>query len=150
MFKMKIRDYRPEDLEKILEFKRKSAKYSFPDRGINLDRFKRIFIKRLEKGKGAAKMLEEDGKVIGYAWFTVKKLTTGKVGVVNHIFVDEPYRGQGLGDKLMQEAEKFFKDREMERVRVTITKGNQRSFKFCKKHGFKEKRVIMEKKLGKE
>lgn len=144
---MLIRNYKPSDLEKITEFKRKSSQYSFHGKDIDEWIFRRCILKQIRKDPKSVKIIEDEGEVVGYTWFTIKKTITGAFGVINHIFVEKAHRRKGLGRMLMKLGEDFFRKRGIDTIRITISKDNERSISFCKELDYKEKRIIFEKKI---
>ena len=58
------------------------------------------------------------------------------IGDIEYVCVDEDYRGQGLGGKMMDFAEMYSKDNGI--ARLELTSGNQRiaAHKLYLRHGF--------------
>ena len=98
---MMIRNFEKNDLNKIMKFKRKSVKISFPKTRMNEGKIRKKLLSHSKKDPNRIKVVEEDGKIIGYIWFSVKKNYLGKYGLIQHVFVDNKYRGRGLAKKLM-------------------------------------------------
>jgi ribosomal protein S18 acetylase RimI-like enzyme len=142
-----LRNFAPEDLDTVSDFKEKSVVISFPDAGYDMDSFRRNIISSSEKEPDSVKVLEREGKVVGYVWFRIKSGITGMLGIVNHVFIDESVRRMGLANELMTVAEEYFRSRGIKKARVTVTLNNESSMRMCRKLGYKEKRVIMEKEL---
>jgi len=143
-----IRNFEEKDIGKIIEFKKESAKVSFPGIDIDTNLFKRRLLRKVKKDPNLVKIAEKDMDVIGYVFLDKRKAITGPIGYINHVFVTEPYRKSGLGSRLTQEAEDYLKSVGIKRIRVTITKTNTVSLNFCKKLGYEEKRLILEKTLN--
>jgi len=146
--KIKFRNFEEKDLDKILKFKETSAEISFPGLDIDTNLFKKRLLNKVRNDPNSVKVAELDSEIIGYVFLEIKKGTTGPIGYINHVFVSEPYRKSGLGTMFMQIAEDYLKSRGIKRVRVTVTKTNKVSLKFCKKNGYTEKRLILEKPLN--
>ena len=143
-----IRNFQDKDIDRIIEYKQESAKVSFPGIDIDTELFKKRLLRKVEKDPNLVKIAEKDGDVIGYVFLDKRKAITGPIGYINHVFVTEPYRKSGLGSRLAQEAEDYLKSAGIKRIRVTITKTNTVSINFCKKLGYEEKRLILEKTLN--
>ena len=142
-----LRNFTPDDLETVSEFKRKSVVISFPDTEYDIDNFRKNILSSSENEPDSVQVLENDGKIIGYIWFRIRSGITGHLGIVNHVFIDESVRRMGLANELMKVAEDFFMSRGIKRARVTVTLSNESSMRMCRKLGYAEKRVIMEKDL---
>jgi len=142
---MKIRNFTPHDLEKVLEFRKKSAVISFPDSKPDMKTIKKSILETYKKDKEAIKVVEENGKVIAHIILKIKKTSMNTYGMIDYIFVDEMHRGRGIATKLMKLAEEYFRKKGIRKLRATITLTNTPSLKMSKKLGYKEKRVIMEK-----
>lgn len=144
---MTVRNFSPEDLDVVRGFKEKSVRISFPDADYDIEAFRRNLLSSSEKEPDSVKVVEKGGRVVGYIWFRIKSGITGNLGIINHVFIDDSVRKLGLASSLMKIAEEFFMSRDIKRVRVTITLTNEPSIRMCKKMGYREKRVIMEKEL---
>lgn len=142
---MEIRDINPKDIERVLRYKRESAKISFPGKKIDEEFIRKRIRKYINMEPGLIKILYDNGKPVGYVWLNIRKTTTGIIGAIDNIFIEEGYRGKGLATKLMKEAEKFFSSRGIKRIRTTVTITNKPSIGMCKKLGYREKRIIFEK-----
>lgn len=143
MVRTKIRSFRESDIKKIMEFKRQSVKLSFPRKKMNEARYKKRLLRYAKKQPDGIRVVE-DGEIAGYIWFSVEKNYLGRYGLVHHIYIDKNYRNLGLGKKLMKLAEGYFKRKGIKRIKVTITLGNKPSLRMCKRLGYKESRIIME------
>jgi ribosomal protein S18 acetylase RimI-like enzyme len=141
---MMIRSFRNSDLNRIVEFKHQSVKVSFP--GLDFD--DKLFRKALlNSGPGSVMVAEDNGTVIGYIFLKTKKTSTGKYGIIHHVFVDPDYRGRGIATTLMKKAEDHFRSLGLRRIRSTVTLSNEPSISMVRRLGYKEKRLILEKEL---
>jgi ribosomal protein S18 acetylase RimI-like enzyme len=145
---MKVRDFVPQDLEKICSFKTESSRCSFPNVEIDMEVFKRNLLASLQK-TDRIKVIEdeESGSVIAYVRFGTKKTVTGMHGVIKHTFVDAAHRGKGLATMLMKDAESHLKSMGVSTVRTEVTYSNTPSIGMNRKLGYKEKRIIFEKEI---
>jgi len=85
----------------------------------------------------------EDGKIVGLLGMTI----CARVGKINNIITSHNKRGQGIGKKLMLEAEKLAKKHKVHKIHLTTGKGwvaeefyNSLGYKkegLLKKHYFK-------------
>jgi len=137
---MKIRKFRRSDLPILCEFQKENLEINFPDLPKNIKRFKRNLLEWSKKEPEGIKIVESEGRVIGYIWLNTKE----HYGLVRHLFVMKEKRGKGIGRKLMKIAEDYFKDKNKNKVRLTVTLSNEKLVGFYKKLGYKGKRLIME------
>ncbi|WP_424245854.1 ribosomal protein S18 acetylase RimI-like enzyme [Elusimicrobium posterum] len=63
------------------------------------------------------------------------------------IFVDKPYRGSGLAEKLLNNLVKWGEKRNLDFVRLNVLAQNSRAISFYRKKGFKETTLIFDKPL---
>ena len=59
-----------------------------------------------------------------------------KVGVITHIFVEDEYRGKGIGEKLIRGLEKWFVENEVHSMELQVLSANQKGIVFWKKLGY--------------
>lgn len=62
---------------------------------------------------------------------------TDELAYIKRLIVKEDYRKQGLGEKLLQKALQFAKDRGFKTIYAGTVKENQTAIQFYEKHGFK-------------
>ena len=146
---MEIRNFRPGDLGTLARFKQESARTSFPGRKYNIELFRRRVLEHSKKFPGTIKVAEDRGKIAGYIWFSVKKTSRGRFGVVRHVFIEPSHRRHGLATELNRAAEDWFRSQGISWIEVTITKTNRPSLEMCRRLGYKETRLVLEKSLKK-
>ncbi len=142
-----IRNFRPDDIEKILFFKSESVKMNFPGCNFNSDLYRKLLLKSVSMSPDYVKVAEDNGNVIGYVWFRVIDSSVGMFGRFEHIFVDKSWRGKGVGRMLMESAEDFFRKSGIKTVKLTVTTTNEDAMKLYEKLGYMTKRYKMEKDL---
>lgn len=102
------------------------------------------FEKRMEGLKKrdhfTAYVAEDDGESGGYCIATVD----GLIGEIDSLFVNEPYRGKGVGEKLMSLALEWLEWQECETIKVSIAEGNENVLGFYRRFGFAERLVVMQ------
>ena len=109
----------------------------------------------LEKNEGRILLAESEGKAIGYITGIIWKqpervrLEIGlhKTGEVMDLYVDEEYRGLGVGKKLMQEAEEYFKKSGCDSMWLQVFEPNKNAHEVYKKYGFVDREIGMLKQL---
>lgn len=141
------RKFREDDISKIIKFKKKSAEISFPGYKFNEEIHKKKMLKSIEKEPEGIQILESNGEMIGYMWFSSKNGDFGRHGLIHHLFIDENYRGKGLAKRLINYAEKYFESRGIKRIKLTVTATNEPAIKLYEKFNYKKRRFVMEKTL---
>ena len=138
---MEERLLQPEELHLLKDGLKKLSAYhntvkTHPDfefRPIYVD----VALKRLgeaiPEGDAKVKVLEEDGTVIGF--MVIDLDAENRKGILNWVFVEEPYRGQGYGGKLMDWAMEEFSAIHAEQVDLNVICGNP-AIGLYEKYGF--------------
>jgi len=144
---IRIRNFRPADTEKILEFKEKSVKLNFPGTDFDRKMFRKILLRSSKRNPDYIKVAEDDGKIAGYVWFKTVDSAVGEFGRIEHIFVDPSFRRSGLGKKLMEASEVCMKAEGMKRVKLTVTCKNEAAVSLYEKMGYRTERFVMERDL---
>lgn len=109
------------------------------------------------KGGGLKILLAEDG-VSAIGFITFKKVSRSPgiarsgtrikdYGEVEDLFVESSDRGLGIGQKLMNEAENWFKQQGIKHIMVEVSASNEKTVEFYKKDGFQERQVEMFKEI---
>jgi len=94
---------------------------------------------------------ENDQKPLGYLVARIYEedraadAGTGRVGLIEKLFLSEEARGDSLGQKLMDEVMGWFQSKDVRRVRVEPYAWNERAKAFYEKNGFMEYSVVFEK-----
>ncbi|MFJ8454981.1 GNAT family N-acetyltransferase [Bacillus paramycoides] len=130
-----------DSLDKLHEYHNSKSKYFSGD-------YPRItFEERIEEYKRNSKYGEyriellidsETDNILGFCIAYSKKIS-GKIEV---LFVDEKYRRNGLGLKLMNSAVEWFKEQQIDDIELTVVYGNE-AVSFYQKLGFYPRSIIM-------
>ncbi|MFI8707910.1 GNAT family N-acetyltransferase [Bacillus sp. NPDC077411] len=128
-------------LDKLHEYHNSKSKFFSGD-------YPRItFEERIEEYKKNSKYGEyrielliesETDNILGFCIAYSKKVS-GKIEV---LFVDEEYRRNGLGLKLMNSAMEWFKEKQIYEIELTVVYGNE-AVSFYQKLGFYPRSIIM-------
>ncbi len=95
--------------------------------------------------------IQNEGDIVGYIaggmiekedYTTVTKLAEGE-----NMYVNESYRGHGIGGKLIESFEGWCRDKQVQRIRYVASAGNTKAIEFYKRKGAKEISVVLEKNL---
>jgi len=102
------------------------------------DELYRIWIsKGLENKEGRVFVAEQDSKLVGYNSIYQSE---GE-GTISLIAIDSRYRGQGLATHLMNRAEQWFREQNVERVTVPTQAANIPALRLYESRGFKITKV---------
>jgi len=82
----------------------------------------------------------ETGQYVGYCVSAITK----EAGVVESIFTEADYRGQEIGDTLMQHALDWMDNHNVPMKRVVVAVGNEEAFGFYARYGFRPRRVVLQ------
>lgn len=92
-----------------------------------------------------------DGQAVGYAVGKIFQEDetadngTGIMGLLDELFVDDLARGFGIGNKLIDQTLKWFKEKGINRVKLHAYSWNTKAKKHYERKGFKEYAVSYEK-----
>jgi ribosomal protein S18 acetylase RimI-like enzyme len=145
--KLKIRDFYPGDMEKLLDYREETAGISFPGMRIDRGQSRRSMLLHIQRNPGTIKVAEINGKAAGYVMFQPRRGSLGAYGRINIIFVEEGLRHKGVGKLLLDSAEKWLRSHGIKRMEAVVTNSNLRSCNFFREHGYREKRTVFEKRM---
>ena len=93
---------------------------------------------------------EDNKKLIGYIYGRIEKkpkMVLDRVGMIEDWFVQEKYRGKGIGEKLWNELMNWFKKKKCNCLEVDAYITNKKAIKIYHKLGFIDKLIFMIKKF---
>ena len=96
----------------------------------------------IPKGNAKVKVLEDGGQAIGFMVIDLDK--ESRKGVLNWVFVEASYRGQGCGGRLMDWAMEEFRAIHAEQIDLNVVCGNP-AVGLYEKYGFLPRTVQMTK-----
>lgn len=94
-------------------------------------------------------LAKENNRDVGLAILSLSP-EIDRVAFLGELFVEEKYRGRGVGEQLIREAMKLAKKKELKKFRVTVARYNLSAQKFYNKLGFSLKEreyLLLEKEL---
>lgn len=144
---IKVRNGRLGDADMICGYKKESVRLNFPECDFFDKMFRAHLLRQLRLKPDTVKVIEADGKVAGYIWFRIIGSSVGTYGRIEHIFVDQGFRKQGIGKRLMKAAEDHFRSKGMKKVKLTVTSENKAAVSLYERIGYETKRYVMEKDL---
>ncbi len=143
---MKIREAKSQDIEQVTQFGVRLLKqhadldpYFVPVKNIN-----KLYQKFLERCLDSKDYLflvaEENGKLAGYAVGEIQtRAAVFKIsenGYINDVFVDEEFRKLGIAKKFLSELKKWFKDKNIKYVELSVHVKNEIGKKTWEKFEF--------------
>ena len=66
-------------------------------------------------------------------------------GTIESLYIEEEYRRQGIGTRLIKEQLKWFEEKGCKRIKVSTIYGNTTAIEFYKKFDFLPRAIILEK-----
>lgn len=86
---------------------------------------------------------KNNGEIIGYC---IAKIDEENVGEIESIYVEDDYRENKVGDALMKQALKWFKENKVIRKHISVAYGNNKALDFYRKYGFYPHIIVLEEK----
>lgn len=136
---MKIRRATKKDIQRIAELGIEYGNYEH-----NLDKSQKVGSLTEEK-KIATKFFKNkevewfvlvEDNIVGFVSVSIDIRGNTKIGVFHTIFIEEPFRGKGIGKKLLKYAFEYLKSKGCSSVRSHVFPKNKRSLKLYRKLGF--------------
>ena len=110
------------------------------------EELKKDLINVLKSREKIILVIEVDNIIIGYATFQCKNKVSNSFWI-DEIIIDENYRNQGYGKKLIDELSIFAKKHNCQRIELNCWSFNKDALKFYEKIGFTQQRIIFEKEV---
>lgn len=76
--------------------------------------------------------LTDGDSTYGYLVYWTEK----QMAYLDSIYLEEAYRGQGLGSEILRNFENFLKEKNIEKIRLYVFNHNQRAFRLYQKMGY--------------
>ncbi len=67
------------------------------------------------------------------------------VGEIDSLFVQDSYRKTGLGDRLIEAAEKWLSQKRVQKIHISVAQGNEGAFGFYNNHDYQIRYTVLEK-----
>lgn len=110
-------------------------------------------LKRVAKEGGAVLVAVDGTEIVGMMCFVMDqpqpylRAEIGRVGWVAELVVDERFRGQGIGTRLLEEAERLARDNGVKRLMIGAIAGNHIARKAYERFGFRPAVIELSKDL---
>lgn len=114
--------------------------------------FSDFLISTVKSDKGEIFVFEDNNIIKGYALVTknVRELPikiTKKVCLIDQLAVDENYRHEGIGTKLIDYIKSYVKENDFDVLEICVRAENDNAYKLYEKSGFEPQLITMEIKL---
>ena len=86
---------------------------------------------------------DEIGDIIGFCWIVLLDPGTGLEGEVAEVYVSPDHRGRGVGEMLMQQAVRLFRDRRVTLGYVWTRPDNEAAVRLYRSAGFEHNRQLV-------
>ena len=107
--------------------------------------------KEIQHNKFCVMVAKLDGQSIGFAKANILSYPTffedNVFCMIGQIFVQEEFRGKGIGSRLINTIEEWAKEKDINQVRLGLNYKNKRSFSFYEKLDYKPTSITLKKRL---
>ncbi|MDP4093289.1 MAG: GNAT family N-acetyltransferase [Bacillota bacterium] len=79
-----------------------------------------------------------------YIGYCISSVSDKNVGEIDSIFIDETYRGKGVGSRFMESALEWMDKSNVKSKRLSVIYGNDSALRFYAKYGFNIRSLILE------
>jgi len=161
--KIDIRKYKPSDKPSIVRLMEK-----FGDYLVTIDQMKRTrrmpdyseyftnkMLEDVNKHTGIIYIAENEGRIVGFIAGMIPRQSQeesletvpSKAGRITELFIDEQFRGQGIGKRLIEKMEEYFRQNGCDVSRVEVFEPNVKAHNFYQKLGYQDRSIDMLKNL---
>ena len=111
-------------------------------------RYYKMMIDDVEKKQGKIYVVEDSERLVGFIAGVILEVGNNeeefdfkphRMGRVIELFLEEKYRGMGLGSVLIKKMEEYFKENKCYKINIEVFAPNVNSYKFYKKHGYTDR-----------
>ena len=147
-----IREVKNEDIKELLNVYIQGYRYHQEGRN---DIFVNLSDEELEKdlinnlNELSTIVLIKDNKIVGYLSYKIKGEYKKKLDI-DQLVIEENYRGQGLGKKLVEQAKVIAKENNCTRIELNCWLFNKNALSMYEHIGFERQRIIYEMSLDGE
>ncbi len=140
-----IRNFKEKDLSTVVRLSKKMIDYHheidpYYKPSVKYENLKDDAREWLIERNTKVLVAEIDGGIVGYARGSIERspmfVTPSKIGIVDDLFVAEPYRKQGIGERLFSGLLDWFKIKKVKNIELSVDFRNEAGIKFWEKLGF--------------
>jgi GNAT superfamily N-acetyltransferase len=105
---------------------------------------------KLNPKKAAVFVADNNGKLIGYIYGRIlnkPKMVLSRIGIIEDWFVEDKYRGKGVGEMLWKKLISWFKEKRCNRLELDVFTTNKHAINIYHRLGFIDKLIVMTRKL---
>ncbi len=140
------------DAEAVMSFQKETYELNFPGFEATPE-FLRDYRESLRDGYRSRWeqmfVAELDGRIVGFLWLAIMPTMTDlRAGYIKNIYVVPELRRQGLGTRLMEKADEWFRQMGARTAQLSTSVCNEAALALYEKMGYKPVRVRMEKDLS--
>lgn len=120
-----------------------SPSFSSYYKALTFDNRKAFLAQKAQNGLLCVELAEDEntGRFVGYC---VSSLDRNKTGGIESLFIEEGYRGLGIGDSLIKSSLSWMDANGAETKLVSVAAGNEDAFRFYARYGFRPRRTVLE------
>ncbi len=130
--------------EKLIEYHQRQ-KSDFEDHyeNITFQKRKEVLLSKAREGKMFICLAEDEKSeiLIGYS---VTTISSGKIGELDSIYVEDKYRMQGIGHELIKRPLGWMDKKDVKIKKVAVVTGNQEAISFYERYGFRKRSINLE------
>ena len=89
-------------------------------------------------------IMVKDEDINRYVGFAYSVMGRDQKGNLKLFYLEDAYRGKGVGSKLFEDAMAFIEAYKPEEILIAVSNGNEQGFKFYKSKGFRFKSMLMD------
>jgi GNAT superfamily N-acetyltransferase len=111
----------------------------------SFEKRRKMLVEKLPEGDLMVDMVKhrETGDLIAYCICTIDER---KIGEIDSIFVEKPYRGMAIGDALMKRALEWLDIKGAVSRKISVAVGNEAALPFYKRYGFFPRLLVLQEK----
>ncbi len=159
-----IREYHPNDAAALKELLARLqdhlAKIDFleqfiPYKDFKQDDYLKMQLESVEKKHGKIYLAEEEGALIAVlvGWIVDERLDfveyyPNKIGYISDLYVVEEFRGQGIGEALVEKIEAYFKEQHCDQIALSYLIANEPAHRFYEGLGYRDYSARMVKRMN--
>lgn len=154
---MQIRKAKIEDVPRIAQMGVDFTRYldSIDRHFVPSKNLKKLYVDYFRKNIYSSRSLllvaVEGEKIFGFALAKIRKTPPmwgeRPYGEITHMYLEKKYQRMGIADAFLSHVYKWFKEKKIKEVEITVLEKNKQARKAWKKYGFREYTLRLRKKI---